>query len=300
LSAGREVWANYVASGTIALALRAKFRTDKTPDEWGNFVSEVAWLDPSVTRASESTHDSVRNPNSRNDTELYRIHWLEGRIEEAVKQINKLGKAKFPDNHVYADGMVRSFSLSWKLVVALRHFSVREAKRNSCLCRYHLQFSHLASALFSARIRAKATAGCTCPNPRDPFVLRRLFVCRPQGPESEQDLGDLFEPRACVNSTCEHCPGLDGVIYDLEKQALSSLRSKFPSWEASNYVRKDGTIKKSSDFVLVEKFSPELLDDIRTFLPSFLKHHDRMKWQGRDMHLKRKPPRKSFSSTCHV
>ena len=57
---------------------------------WRDWVRDVGWL--SVTRASESSYDSIRNPLSRLDLTRYRIHFLEKRLVDAVEKIVALGK----------------------------------------------------------------------------------------------------------------------------------------------------------------------------------------------------------------
>ena len=79
-------------SGDPSDLLRLRqIRFDAHPPEWREWVREVAWRHPEVTRASESSYDSIRNPFTRLDTTAYRIHWLEMRMSEAVEKISALG-----------------------------------------------------------------------------------------------------------------------------------------------------------------------------------------------------------------
>jgi hypothetical protein len=136
LSEGRKTWDNYVDSGVLALVIRGNLRSDRIPNSWADFAA-TSWLHEDITRASENTYDSLRNPHDHSDTQIYRIHWLEQKIEDVVDKINSMGRVKFPDNFEYDDGIPRKFHLSWKVVVALRHFSVKDASFDACLCRYH-------------------------------------------------------------------------------------------------------------------------------------------------------------------
>lgn len=75
LAEGRKHWSDWVAGGRESIMdLRGKARSDGMKEEWIEFAVDT-WL--KSTRRSERAKDNVRNPNDKNDTKLYRIHWLE-------------------------------------------------------------------------------------------------------------------------------------------------------------------------------------------------------------------------------
>jgi hypothetical protein len=63
------------------------------------------------------------------------------------------------------------------------------------------------------------------------------------------------------------------------------------------YRCKDGRELKKQDFVTVETTIQDLIKDMTAGLPHFLEHHDLMKWQGKDLKLKRVSRRRTVSST---
>ena len=332
LSAGLLRWRDYAIIGPVLnrhrlniIVLRGKERSDKCPDEWLTWVGDVGWLHPEVTRAAESTWDTVRNPLDKSDEHQYRIHWLETKLSVVVDQINVLGRVRFPDDYGYPDHIRRTFIVSYKDVIAVKHFCVRRPRRDVCLCRYHESWSLMCGVLFSARVCAKKDTACPCPNWRDPYEVRRALVCTPEGPSPPGQLrSSLLEPRECVNSVCVFCPRFDGrpaveareagpgrpartarlavpgyiCADDLDVLLQPHKSSSWQAWVPVQYTRKDGTVKSGHDFRLVEKPTSQLLEALRSELPSFLLHHDLMRWQGRDLAFKREHfPRGCISST---
>ncbi len=80
LSDGHARWSEYYMTGGLSSSLvvwRGKERSDKAPEVWNIWVREVAWLHDTITRVSESTYDSMRNPHNHRDKQRYRYHWLE-------------------------------------------------------------------------------------------------------------------------------------------------------------------------------------------------------------------------------
>ena len=111
LEAGRARWESFVDKETPISILRGKIRSDKHPDEWVDWITNVAWLLPEVTRGAVNMNDWVRNPNARSDKRQYRVHWLETKVAEAVQKIQGLGTRAFPPDYQYADGLRREFGV---------------------------------------------------------------------------------------------------------------------------------------------------------------------------------------------
>ena len=127
------------------------------PEEWEQWVHEFAWLHEDVTRPAETMNGSVRNPFNHNDTELYRIYWLEMSVEKAVDKINELGQERFKDFR-----------------------GVDGAHRQTFLCRYHLAWDNqcIALAFVRRKVRGELEGDRTlAPIPRDGGGMRRALIC---------------------------------------------------------------------------------------------------------------------------
>ena len=141
LRRSRARWLQYGQSGDPSDLLKVRVqRIDAHPKEWRDWVRNVGWLHSEVTRESESTYDCMRNPLTHSDLAVYRFHWLETRLAEAVEKISALGVLHFNPAFVYEDTRRAggSFAMSYKCIVGEKHFSVKAPRRNTCLCRYHL------------------------------------------------------------------------------------------------------------------------------------------------------------------
>lgn len=124
---------------------RQALRADCTSPEWKEFALQF-WIDPFLTdaegqaynfvRRSERKADEIRDPNDRKSSERFRIYWLEERIHVMYGAMMRAGMEKF------GDGV---FHLSWPAFVVLRPFYVKNAKRETCMCVYHLRWRDLAT-----------------------------------------------------------------------------------------------------------------------------------------------------------
>lgn len=85
LSEGRQHWSEWVNGGRESIRyLRGKIRSDGMDERWIELAIDV-WT--KSTRRSERAKDSVRNPNRKDDHQLYRIHWLEMRIRDIHEEM---------------------------------------------------------------------------------------------------------------------------------------------------------------------------------------------------------------------
>ena len=114
----------------------------------------------SCTRRSERAKDSLRNPNDKSDKRLYRVHWLEVRIQDIHEIILKEGARKFNCSAVDAVPATETtaaipakpavvFHFSWWYVTKVRPFFVKPAGREVCVCVYHLRFDLFVEALYN-------------------------------------------------------------------------------------------------------------------------------------------------------
>ena len=204
-------WEDWLTGDTDQfLELRVAMRRDKFPEEWADFIVDM-WLSEDITRQSESAVHVCRNPKSRKDKYEYRIHWLEKKIEDVVRIINEKGKVAFPFGAAYKDDpsgdiLRPEFGVSWKYVTALRPFQVKPARRELCLCRYHLQWEMIADAVYNLRksLRDRKLVDdstCKCKNHKDAFALRRALTC------ARED-GQKYDKPICANNLCRDCRDL--------------------------------------------------------------------------------------------
>ena len=189
LARGKARWESFIDSGTQLSVLRGKIRSDKHPEEWTEWITTVAWLLPEVSRGAVNKNDWVRNPNDRSDKRQCRVHWLETKVEEAVAKIWDLGRRAFPPDYQYHDGKRREFEVSHTVIAQLKHFSVKRPSRETSLCRYHMEWTNLHSAMYRYRCKLKPLT-CQHRIEKDPYVIRRGLVCRPPdegGSDDDED-----------------------------------------------------------------------------------------------------------------
>ena len=301
LSSARERWLSWCKGDEdLLVSFRGRVRSDRTPEEWCQFVRE-AWLCEDVTRASESSHDSVRNPHDKKDQASYRIHWLERRKRDAVKLIQELGRARFEADATYTDGTKRpdGFELSRKIIMFLMPFQVKEAGRHVCLCRYHLQYQYLVEGYYNFRVHlrrvdADIKRDCKCDLISNPYEFRRTRVCT----DDREDEDRRYDNRKCMLRTCSKC-AQQPVLCEKEQLAPSDERNKasWNAWRKVEYQLKDKSTKQKWDFERTSDSWQELDKEMRDYEPAFFQHHDLWKWQEEDIsHLKSNFPRGTFWS----
>ena len=314
LRKGRERWENWIGCADEALViLRSKLRADRTPDQWSEFITRTAWLHAEVTRESESTHDTIRNPNDRRDKRRYRKHWLETKMEDAVVKITRLCVDQFPNDYQYDDGIEQKFALSTTIITMLKPFQVCKLDRKRCLCRYHMQWDYLVHCIWTVRNKIRnqqKLVQCECKITKDPFEFRRLLVCRPEwtsDQESSEDDGDdddddaraeraarhkikRSEKPACVANTCASCPGFKGIICDAERlqDDHPAARARLTAWRETTRICKDRRVLKRHDFVEEDTTIRKAIAEAEQFFPSFNKHHHTMKVIGDDRRIGRR------------
>lgn len=237
------------------------------------------------THSHASTHcDDV---HGRSDKVLYRIHWLEMRIQDIQEIIVREGKRKFDRPAVEATPATNGncaidaaeaveFHFSWWYTKKVRPFFVKDAGRDVCVCVYHLRFDIFVETLYNYTKRLRGDLKlCKCQHAShmNPIDFRRAHTCA-RSSECER-----YDKVPCVQNTCTTCKDLN--LFKLcECEARENLPPiKCQIWEKVDYTLKDGSIKQKSDFVPhVMPYSQwEAL--LRAYWPKFMLHHDVGKWQ---------------------
>lgn len=291
LSDGRRRWASWF-DGTEEhmIEFRGQIRSDKMNEAWIEFATNV-WV--TETRPDPSTKCSIRNPNSRSDKKLYRIHYLDMRIGDMHKLILQRGREHFHD----ADP---PFQFSWwycikvssppvhyamyyshsgHLLTQVRPFFVKPAGRETSVCIYHLRFDLIVEALYTfyKRLRDAKVCCCTFPNVKYPADLRRSLVC----PRAE---GARFDSNACATAECDLCGELQrfnlcGCIdYDSTTWLI-----RWEEYKTVPYTRKDGSVSEKQDFVVVNTTFQQFIDHLSAYWRQFAIHHQTAKLQEDDI-----------------
>ena len=96
--------------------------------------------------------DKLRNPKDRSDPELYTIHFRERLISDLYEDCVSKGQADWPalssdsDDDLEAARLKQGFKVSERVYRDQKPFNIREAKRDQCLCIWHLRWEYLAEA----------------------------------------------------------------------------------------------------------------------------------------------------------
>jgi hypothetical protein len=101
------------------------------PAEWGTYITEC-WDD--LTRASECTSDEARDKEADENGihPTHRIHWINNRLDDLLLIMLALGKEHFGDE----------FTVSRPTMLKFKKYYHRYPGRNTCLCRYHMEFDN--------------------------------------------------------------------------------------------------------------------------------------------------------------
>lgn len=279
LSEGRKHWSQWMSGDRNSLMdLRGKIRDDEMKEEWIEFAVDT-WK--TLTRRSERAKDSLRNPNDKSDTRLYRIHWLEVRIRDIHDFIVREGKRKFdkpaiPATEASPAEQAVEFHFSWWYTIKVRPFFVKDGGREVCVCVYHLRFDLFVEALYNYTKRLRhdtKTCNCQHPNHKSAIDFRRAHVC------VREELQGRYDAVACVTNECSRCKDLK-MFNVCDCTPLPELpKIKCQLYEKFNYECKDGQIKEKKDFRPKEVSYQDFDTLFRKYWPKFMLHHDVGKWQ---------------------
>lgn len=237
LAEGRKNWSEWVGGGRESIMdLRGKIRSDEA---WIEFAVSV-WKDN--TRRSERAKDSIRNPNDMSDKRLYRINWLEVRIQDIYNLIVAEGKRKFDRAAVAAVPATDStpgvdaveaveFHWSWWYTTKVRPFFVKDGGREVCVCVYNLRWDLFVESIYNYTKRLRGNlkrCDCQHTNHKSSIDFRREHTCTRQSSER-------FDEVACVTNTCSTCKDLS-----LFKVCRCKPAAELPSINQVSKLGKDG------------------------------------------------------------
>ena len=229
---------------------------------WGAFVVEC-WDE--LTRPSECTSDEAKDPNADENGKhhTHRIHWINNRLDDLLPIMAALGQEEFGDD----------FSISKPTMLKYKQYYHRYPGRNTCLCRYHMEFDHHYHALR----RWKAAARRALPSethaslvdmPGSPKEFRQFLMCQRDGEYYGWD---------CAKRDCAQCKcNLSTLFSDAEKRAAPVI--KHQEWTEVPYTCKDGREIKNHDFRQAETLIEECITSLDDWLHEFLPDHNRAKF----------------------
>ena len=254
--------------------------------------------------------DKLRNPNDRSDEEVYTIHYRETTISTLHKDCVEQGTEKWPKMDPCSDDeydvasteeffeLVRvrqGFQVSYRVYSDCKPFQIRTAKRDQCLCIWHLRFEYLAEALYNYW-KGRREAGkveCSCPHLKTGTALRHHCVC-PRAADATTDKIECVR-QACRNrrdlkrlQVCDKClASFSGhnIAYQIygkreytRKKGRSAMDPDFTLFEA----RQSGSTETKPDFILVETPYADFADYLSEYWPVYIAHHDLSKHQDCD------------------
>ena len=223
---------------------------------WATFVTEC-W--DSLTRASECTSDEPKDtPVDENGIrQTHRIHWINTRLDDLLPIMKVMGQEEFG----------ASFTLSKPTMLKYKKYYHRYPGRNTCLCRYHMQFEHH----FQAIRRWKAAARRAMPTSQHSALVEmpgsaqelRQFLCCPRDGK--------YYGWDCVYRRCNECKDkLRTPSTAAEVAAEPSI--KYQAWSEVPYVCKDGRELKNHDFLPQEMKVKDYID-YKTTLSGNVQRH---------------------------
>ena len=258
------------------LRFRGNVRGDKLDEEWEEHASKF-WMDHKVSRESEISRRTMRNPHSRKDPIKYRHRYLTISVGKAHALMVQEGCNKYP-----------GFHLSLTRFSELRPFFVKDSCRESCLCVYHLCMQDAARVLYNYR-QGLRSGSCKCntedhPLCRDTPDLWHYLLCpRPEG--------HRVYARHCVNNTCKDCKGakrLDELLCRCVDPNDIVKWTKYESVDTNKTkVNKEtGEVEKVFRSMFADQGEgqgtklSEFLDYFKAELwPQFIAHHDLAVWE---------------------
>ena len=99
--------------------------------DWEQFVSEC-WM--GSTRESERKSDEKY---CRSNKKWYRVRWLEQKLQDILQWMRAAGVKKFGPPFRLSNGKMNE----------MKPWHVRKPGRETCMCRYHMEFEHFCDAL---------------------------------------------------------------------------------------------------------------------------------------------------------
>jgi hypothetical protein len=265
---------------------RCKVRSDAVPAEKINWIVYDCWCSDDFSRESEKKKDEIFDPSTRKSGRSHhRLRWLETPLMMLYEQVKERAKKRW-------EGWAPS---SW-FIRQHRPYWVKDATRDVCLCRYHLQWDCFAKGFSQLRkkLECKCNVCSATVSTKSGSELRKRLTCpRPDG--------DDFDARKCVKEGCDRCSGMKLAASLLCPESIARAKEIELTWET--YVRQQqgvnefGEAKYKYDFELNEGTGEKLLAEMKEYLVDFRLHHDLAVHQTADWDaLKTSFPRGSFVS----
>ena len=271
---------------------RRGVRSDKLKPEWEEFARKY-WLSEDVSRPSEISKRSVRNPNDHSDETRYRLYYLFVPVAKEHQLMVAAAKARAEWDPIFND-----FHLSATRNSMLRPFNVKDACRESCLCIYHLKWMQATEDLYNFRKKMRASGICKCSSPllKQSADLWHTLLCEKLG-------GSITYQRPCATNQCDQCKDakrlrgsvLCGCVKDTDR--IKWMRYEEIDTGKTRVSREDGTISKvlRHDFVRQGTEEDTETTTLGAFLehfvsklwPEFVQHHDLAIWQDYDWQMQR-------------
>lgn len=236
------------------IRFRRGVRDDKLRPEWEEFARNF-WTHDDVSRPSEISKKSIRNPNDHSDDTQYRLHYLYvsvGREYDMMIQAAKAQHEKYHNQHEallkvandkkgqpeYESFMklakqrkaqcdsFKFFHLSSTRNSELRPFFVKDACIDSCLCIYHLKFMQATLDLYNFRKALRQSKVCKCDTPlyRNSADLWHALLC----PREEKS---KVYPRQCVSNDCAECCGAGRLQRDVLCNCIGDHNTTRIEWK---------------------------------------------------------------------
>ena len=175
------------------IRFRRGVRSDRLRAEWEQFARNF-WTHEDVSRPSEISKKSIRNPNNLSDDTQYRLHYMYVSVGREYDMMVKAAEAQGARYHEQHEALAQAaagkkgqpeyeslmkvvnqrkaqrdsftfFHLSSTWNSELRPFYVKDACIDSCLCIYHLKFMQTTLDLYNFRKALRQSKVCTCDTP---------------------------------------------------------------------------------------------------------------------------------------
>jgi hypothetical protein len=236
------------------------------PADWAEFV-ERRWDD--LTRPSECAKDEAKDPvaDSSGAHRPHRKHWINTRLDDLREIMLALGKEEFGE----------SFKLSKGTMLKLKKYYHLYPGRDTCLCRYHMQFDNHFTALRKWKVAARRLLpedqhSALPEMPGSPRELRQFLQC-------DKD-GEYYQQR-CADRKCTHCCNkLNSLVTSAEMDVAPVI--KYQKWDEVPYTTKDGRLIKNHDFLPAEAGIADFVEMFNAQLRDFLPHHNHAKFLDND------------------
>jgi hypothetical protein len=220
-----------------------------------------------LTRPSECAKDGARDPvtdpNGSGAHRTSRIHWINTRIDDFYDIMRAIGTERFGEE----------FHLSKLKGLDLKRYYHRYPGRDTCLCRYHMEFQNHFVALRKWKAAArrelpKETQSTLCVMPGSARELREFL----QFPKAGEYHGQRCTDRKCVK--CKN--NLRSRVTAAEIAAAPMIT--YQHWSEVPLVTKDPRTIINHIFLTAEAPISEFLDLFETHLRRLLPYHNHAKF----------------------